>query len=47
MLVARSQGLAEVEALAAQNAELSALLEQYLASGVNQSLLIPPTQLVG
>jgi hypothetical protein len=47
MLVARSQGLAEVEALEAQNAELRALLEQYTASGVSKTLLIPPTQLVG
>jgi hypothetical protein len=45
-LAARSQGLAEVEALAQQNAELEALLEQYMASDVNKTLHIPPTQLV-
>jgi hypothetical protein len=47
LLLARSQGLGEVEALAQQNAELQALLDQYMASDVNKTLAIPPTQLVG
>ncbi|KAJ9522775.1 hypothetical protein QJQ45_019817 [Haematococcus lacustris] len=46
LLHARATSLSEVDSLQHQNAELRALLNQYLSSRINEELQIPPTQII-
>ncbi len=46
LLQARAKSLGDVESLQHQNAELRALLNQYLSSRINDDLQIPPTQII-
>lgn len=46
LLQTRAASLSEVDSLQHQNAELRALLNQYLSSSINDQLQIPPTQVI-
>jgi dynein regulatory complex protein 1 len=46
LLQSRAASLSEVDSLQHQNAELRALLNQYLSSRINEELQIPPTQII-